>query len=141
MKTLSLILALALTMSACSSGTTVADAPPSNLTGLYIGNYISSSGRDEGNMTLNVSEDTNDNLTGTFQVSFNQDEPSCLANGPIESGTADGFSISIVATQVGGKLIFQLTNNNMGQLAGTYVSTGSGCSNASGSGSVTFTRQ
>ena len=140
MKTLSLVLALALTMTACSSGSTVADAPPANITGLYSGNYISSNERDEGNMTLNISEDTNDNISGTFQVAFNEEDQSCLTNGPIASGSADGFSISITVTQTNGTLIFQLTNNGAGQLAGTYVSTGEGCSNPSGSGNVTFMR-
>jgi len=140
MKTLSLVIALALTMTACSSGSTVADAPPANITGLYSGNYISSNERDEGNMTLNIAEDQNDNLSGTFQVAFNREDESCLENGTIASGSVDGFSISISVTQDGGSLVFQLTNNGMGQLAGTYVSSGSGCSNPSGSGDVTFTR-
>lgn len=139
MKNLSLVVAFLLFMTGCSSGTTVANTPV-NITGIFTGEYESSNERDSGTMTLNIVEDESGNLSGTFQISFDQKDPSCLLNGTVASGTSNGFNVSIIVSQGGaGEITFQLTNSAGNTLTGTYVSN-SACSNASGSGTVVFSR-
>lgn len=157
MKNIALVIALILTLAACSSGTTVGEVPPT-ITGLYKGEFTSLNDRDEGTMIMNLAQaSAGKDIGGTLQFVYDKQDPTCLANTTI-TGTVDGFSVALQAefvgapvtttdsegntttTETGGTVNFQLTANG-NVLTGTYVTTGgNACSNYSGSGNVTLRR-
>lgn len=137
MKNITLTLILSFFLAACSSGSTVSDNPI-NLTGLYTGTYESQNGEDMGEITINLAQPQDaTTLTGTVMVQPVTFE--CLSNGAISTGSVSGFSVSVTANQINlGSVTFQLSFDNANTLTGTYIATG--CSNATGSGTVTLTR-
>lgn len=158
MKNIALVIALILTLAACSSGTTIGEVPPT-ITGLYKGEFTSLNDRDSGTMIMNLAQSTEGKeIGGTLQFVYDKQDPTCLANTTI-SGTVDGFSVRLEAeftgtsssttdedgkttttTESGGTVTFQLTAND-NTLFGTYVTSGgNACSNYSGSGNVTIKR-
>lgn len=132
----SLAVALACFIAACSSGTTVSDAPIS-FSGVFAGTFENTPGTQSGTLTINMVEST-DGTSVTGTVIFDSERANCLLNGTISSSSISGFSISIVV----GDVTFQLSQSSDGNtLSGSYVSAGAACSNSTGSGSVTLTRQ
>ena len=150
MKNIGLSLALLLLLASCSSGTTVADTP-FNITGVYLGEYENISGSIEDTLTLNIVEDQSGIITGNILFNFEENDRAsvCGTNSTVD-GSTTGFTVQFsvggsAATDVSagsGGISYQLTQSNSGRtLSGTYVNTGlPECSNASGSGTVTFTR-
>jgi len=136
MKNIALIVALTFFLAACSSGTTVSDNPI-NLTGLFTGTYESQNGEDRGEITINLAQ-PQDATTLSGTVSVQPDTFECLSNGAISTGSISGFSVTITAGLALGDATFQLTFDNANTLTGTYIA--NGCSNATGSGTVTLTR-
>jgi len=136
MKNIALIVALTFFLAACSSGTTVSDNPI-NLTGLFTGTYESQNGEDRGEITINLAQ-PQDATTLSGTVSVQPDTFECLSNGAISMGSISGFSVTITADLALGDATFQLTFDNANTLTGTYIA--NGCSNATGSGTVTLTR-
>lgn len=140
MKNIALTIAFTFLLAACSSGggSTVVELP-NNLTGVFTGTYESQNGDDSGSITINLAQplDGSPDLSGV--VTVDADVPGvCLGNGAITAGTVSGFSASITAGQEEGSVTFQLTFDNENTLTGTYVA--SGCSNATGAGSITVSR-
>lgn len=134
MKNTALTICLALFLAACSSGSSVSQTPPT-ITGLFVGPFESNNGRENGTLTMNLAEDTTTgNITGNLIVEFNEEDPSCITNSLV-TGTVTGFNVALAATDV----TFQLTASG-NTLNGTYVSTGQGCSNNSGSGTISLSR-
>jgi len=148
-----------LLMTACSSGTTVADTP-SNVTGRFQGTFENTPGSESGTIIINIAEDDTGNITGT--VIFESSGPNCLRNSTVE-GSRSAFSVTLVAPQsvvvtttttdeMGmettttntetSEINYTLTaSNNSTSLAGTYVVTGGEtCSNSTGSGTVNLSR-
>jgi len=136
MKNIALILAVTLMMAACSSGSSVSDIPPDDISGSYNGDFVSNNELSEGNLTVNI-QDNGGVLTGNIIVTFNPDESTCITNSSIE-GTRTGFNVSFVTANV----TFTLTlSSNASTLMGSYVPLADGgCSNGSGSGTITLTR-
>lgn len=134
MKKIALMFVMALFLSACSSGTTVSDTPI-NLTGKYTGSFENQEENDEGTVIIDLVEDNAGVFSGIAQFI----DSGCLVNGTVTSGTVTGFSVTIVIDQSGGNVTLQLTSDNAGNLNGTYLATGD-CSNASGTGSISLSR-
>jgi len=137
MKNIALTLCITLLLAACSSGSSVSDIPP-NISGLYRGDFESSNQSDAGTMIMNLADDNNGAIQGTLQFEFSATDLTCLVNSTIE-GTINGFAVRLESEQNGGLITFQLTASDTA-LTGTYVTSGSPCSNFSGSGSITLTR-
>ena len=136
MKNIAISLALALFLAACSSGSSVSDIPPLDISGLYTGEFESSNGLDEGVVTLNIQEDNTGTIGGNLILEFDRNDPSCIVNGVI-AGSRSGFNVQLAT----GQISFALTASADGSvLSGTYVPIGEGCSNASGAGTLTVTR-
>jgi len=124
-------------MAACSSGSSVSDIPPDNISGSYNGDFVSNNELSEGNLTVNI-QDNGGELTGNIIVTFNPDESTCITNSSIMMGTRTGFNVSFDTANVS----FTLTlSSDASTLTGSYVPVdGGGCSNGSGSGTITLTR-
>jgi hypothetical protein len=137
MKNIALSLCLALVLAACSSGNTASDTPPS-VTGLYRGAFESSNGLDEGVMILNIVEDEDMSISGTVQFEFTKTDLTCLRPSTI-NGSIAGFAVALTSDQSGGTLTLQLTFDGT-TLTGTYITSGTPCSDFSGSGTITLTR-
>ena len=161
MKNIILSLFTLLLVSACSSGSTVADTP-FNVTGLFQGEFENTSGSRRSTFTLNIVEDVDSgDISGNLIFADEGDDDSgCTFNGLVTGSTA-GFSVALVASvsginedpevdengdpveqTVSGTINYQLTQSNSGnRMTGTYVTIGLGsCSNASGAGSVVINR-
>ena len=166
MKNIILSLFLAMTVSACSSGSSVADTP-FNITGVFNGTFVSNTNdntRSSGEFTLNIAEDDAGNVSGNiiFANAGGNVDNSCVFSGLVE-GSTSGFSVAIDATVPGGTTVtvddedgnpmevdisgaqinYQLTQSNNGNtLTGTFVSQNlARCSNFSGSGTVDINRR
>ena len=160
MKNIILSLLLLLTVSACSSGSSIAD-DPFNITGLFEGVYeinaspTSTDVRNTGLFTLNIVEAPESGLLSgniLFRNGLNAVNNGCIFNGQI-SGATSGFTASLTISvpdgttddngdTVSGSITYQLTQSNNGNtLTGTYTSNGlTSCSNFSGSGTVDINR-
>lgn len=136
MKNFALVLAFTLLLAACSSGSSVSEIPPDNISGSYSGDFISNNELSEGRLTLNIQDNAGE-LTGNVIVDFNPDERTCIANASIE-GSRSGFNVTLESANV----IFTLTvSGDASTLTGSYVpAEGGGCSNGSGSGTITLSR-
>lgn len=158
MKNILLSLLLVLLVSACSSGSTVADTP-FNITGLFSGTYESNSSptindvRTSGRFTLNIVESDSGVISGNilFENDLNVINNGCVFNALV-NGFTSGFSVALTAEvpegetfegeAVVGQVDYQLTQSNSGNtLTGTYIATNlQNCSNFSGAGTVTINR-
>lgn len=101
MKNIALSLFLVLFVSACSSGTTVADTP-FNITGLFQGVYQNSTGARTGSFLLNIVEDDSGTVTGN--LIFDEDGSGCTFNGTI-TGSTSGFSAALTLDIATGEFI------------------------------------
>lgn len=137
MKNIAISLAMIVLLGACSSGSTVSEVPPTNISGLYTGEFESSNGRSDGNITMNI-QDNSGVLAGNLILEFSLTEPSCIINTIFTEGsTRTGFNVQINTSQIN----FSMTASADGRmLTGTYVPIGEGCSNASGAGTLTLSR-
>lgn len=138
MKNIAISLAMIVLLGACSSGTTVSEVPPTNISGLYTGEFESSNGRADGNITMNV-QDNGGALAGNMILEFSLTDPSCIINLPFDPTTSSrvGFNVQLNTAQIN----FALTASADGRvLTGTYVPIGAGCSNASGAGTLSVSR-
>lgn len=134
MKKLALTFVMTLFLVACSSGTTVSDIP-NNLTGNYTGTFENQEGTDMGTVIIDLVEDDQGNFTGIAQFI----DSLCLVNSPITSGTTVGFTLNLVLSEI----TIQFNSDNAGNLSGSYTyttGTGSVCSNASGTGTISVSR-
>lgn len=156
MKNIILSLLLITFVSACSSGSTVADTP-FNVTGIYTGTYENTDGSQSGSFTLNIVEDeTSGAIVGN--ILFESDDDSCFVNGSV-TGSTSSFSVFLEAdqsfqvteispsfgvverTDFEGSISYVLTQSNNGNtLSGTYISTTDLCSNFTGAGTVQINR-
>lgn len=137
MKNIAISLALVLLLGACSSGTSVSEVPPTDISGVYNGEFQSSNGFGDGNVTMNI-QDNFGALAGNLILEFNLTDPSCIVNTVFdESSARTGFNVQINTSQIN----FTLTASADGRdLTGTYVPIGDGCSNASGAGTISLSR-
>jgi hypothetical protein len=133
MKKLALTFVMTLFLVACSSGTTVSDSP-NNLTGTYTGTFENQEGTDKGTVILDLVEDNDGNFSGIAQFV----DSLCLVNSTIASGSTVGFSVRLVLAEI----TIQFNSDNNGNLSGSYTYTNlSGvCSNASGTGTISVSR-
>ncbi len=92
-----LIPAFATALVGCSSGSSEAPAPAS-VTSRYEGTFQNTPGTQNGNMTLNLSEDSAGTVTGN--VIFTSSGANCLRNASV-TGTTTGFNFSLSADQSG----------------------------------------
>lgn len=157
MKNIILSLLLVVFVSACSSGSTVADLPD-NITGTYSGAFENTAGTESGTMTLNIIESETGVVTGNIIFETQDNEENCFVNGSI-SGTTSSFNVVLTANQsfevtvttVSGTVVsttnfdgtieYLLTQSNRGRnLTGSYITTGNICSNFTGAGTVEFVR-
>ena len=166
MKNIILALFLAVTVSACSSGSSVADTP-FNITGVYNGTFVSNTNddtRNSGEFTLNIAEDNAGNVSGNiiFANAGGNVDNGCVFSGLV-NGDTSGFSVALTVDVPSGTIVtvvdmdgnpvdvdissgeinYQLTQSNNGNtLTGTFVSQNlASCSNFSGSGSVDINRR
>lgn len=92
-----LIPAFATALVGCSSGSSEAPAPAS-VTSRYEGTFQNTPGTQSGNMTLNLSEDAGNTVTGN--VIFTSSGSNCLRNASV-TGTTTGFNFNLAADQSG----------------------------------------
>lgn len=138
MKNIAISLVLAVLLAACSSGTSVSEIPPTDISGVYSGDFESSNGLNEGSLTMNI-QDNGGVLSGNLILEFDMDDPSCIVNNVFDETTSarTGFNVQINTEQIN----FTLTASaDARTLSGTYVPVGEGCSNASGAGTLTISR-
>jgi hypothetical protein len=95
MKNLFLAFLSALTISACSSGSTVTESP-ANVTSRFQGTFQNTPNTQSGSVIIDIIEDASGGISGNiiFQASGNN----CLRNAPI-SGNSSGFNMNLTAPQ------------------------------------------
>lgn len=139
MKNFALAFALTCLLAACSSGSSVSEIPPNDISGRYTGSFESTNELSDGTLTLNI-QDAGGTLTGNLIVEFDPDEPSCVVNSAILGDSVrSGFNVTIITTSI----TFTLTASTDGRtLSGSFVPTSGTtiCSNSSGSANITLTR-
>jgi len=97
MKNIALALGLSILLSACSSGTTIADLP-SNVTSRYQGTFVNTPGTQRGTVILDLVDDNAGGVSGN--IIFQSNGESCLRNGPIaDGGTNTGFNVQFTIDQ------------------------------------------
>ena len=95
MKNLFLAFLSVLTISACSSGATVTEAP-ANVTSRFQGTFQNTPNTQSGTVVIDIIEDTGGGISGN--IIFESNGSNCLRNAQI-SGNSSGFNMNLSAPQ------------------------------------------
>ena len=104
MKNNALLIAFAILMVGCSSGTTVSDLPQ-NVTSRFVGTFVNTPNTQTGTVTLDLSE-TAGVVNGN--VIFQSAGANCLRNATV-SGSNTGFNMNLTAEQISRLYTIEIT--------------------------------